>query len=36
MSGDRCGKVIGTGKLHLFLLNLDSLSVTQYNKQRNV
>ena len=32
MSGDGGGKVVGTGKSDLFLLNLDSLSVTQYNK----
>jgi hypothetical protein len=36
MSGDRGGKGVGTGKSRLFLLNLDSLSVTQYTKGRNV
>jgi hypothetical protein len=32
MSGDGGGKAVGTGKFRLFLLNLDSRSVTQYTK----
>ena len=36
MSGESGGMSAGTGKLCLFLLNLDSLSVTQYTKRRNV
>ena len=34
--GEIDGKAAGTGKSCLFLLNLDSLSVTQYTERRNV